>query len=200
MLYVMVTVVIALTMFLALAQSGLFHLWRPTQVYSFVPERDGTSSLWHVADTWQEWTVTFVNRRMLDYKSAPVAIGFELASASGMPSVLDITFPTELTATLPSYYDLWSGWKTVLTSIPVMTVLVDYRAAGSLSSFEPITFSSDDAVGTKRAWTARIVFSGLAEQTQNTLNLQNSLWQDFSFHPSGTQPSLDNLSSLGLLS
>ena len=178
LLRVLVVIVLIGVALIPIIQLGAIKTDSTTHVQLLmIPDGGGGGTgptLTDVANTWQEWSVSFRNGQFAYYKSDVLAVSFELVP-NAEPSVLDITFPTVLTANLPSHHDLFTGWKTVVAAIPVMTVLVDYRAAGALSNFQPISFTSDDQVGTKKSWTARIVFSGSPSQTQNMLNLQDSL-------------------------
>ena len=144
---------------------------------SLIDENGQILSDVHVADTWQEWNVQLSNGWGGTYKGDTVAVNFELApTVAGEPSVLDITFPTRLEFKLPSHFDMWQGWKTVLDAIPVLTVLVEGRDANEpYDSFNHVTFTSDDAIGSKKAWTARIVFSGNPAQAENMIYVTNAL-------------------------
>jgi len=166
-------------------QSGLVQWKQPTSIYlDFGPwcptwpncptvtsqqsiSTYATTNSIHVADTWQEWVVHYVSGGFQSFRSDTFTFLFsslQLTQASGQPSWLVITFPTVLQASLPSYYSLLppTEWKTVLKVDPLMTVLIDGNAAGVLSSLGSISFTSDDAVGTRKQWVACIIFSGSA--------------------------------------
>lgn len=174
----MIAVIIGSILVAAVTQSGL-GWYVPQAVYMMIiPDGSGATTT-HVADVWQEWTVRFKDGHSQSFRSDFKPISFQTVptSASGEPSVLDITFSIKLQYRL-RMEESWPlyKWDEVLKVDPIMTVLVDGRGVGAVSTFEPIVFTSDDALGTVKTWTARVVFQGQSGAVSYpTVNAVNAL-------------------------
>jgi len=136
----------------------------------FVDEGSSASSNdVHVADAWQEWAVTFKNGHTATFQSdqaTPIGVNpLDVAQGNGEPSVLHITFKQQLTVQLPWVSSGIAGVTlgseiAILKVDPIMTVMLDGRAADAKSTFQSITFDSRDSIGTVRSWDAWIIFQG----------------------------------------
>ena len=132
----------------------------------------------YVADTWQEWQVTYVTGQTesLDSRSFvdPSRVVFDVAK-SGEPATIMIEFKVELKRALKSGDDggKWDGsfpfghywfstpWQEILRGEPLVAVLVDFRPAVAELSLSPLIFTAtENKIGDAKVWKAFIVFSG----------------------------------------
>ena len=142
-------------------------------VLSFDPGT-GSYQAVHVADTWQEWLVTYADGSTARFDSRdtedPTGISLDV-TGTREPCTLLVEFKVELRIDLKSGNDgaKWAGghywtttpWQEILRGEPIVTVLVDGRAAASGLSLNPLIFTArENKAGDTKAWKAFIVFSG----------------------------------------
>lgn len=129
----------------------------------------------YVADTWQEWAVTYRTGQLDHFDSRltarPDAVVFDIAK-SGEPATILIDFKVELKRALKtgddgqrwdsSFHWWWSTpWQEVLRGEPLVTVLVDFRPAQAELSLSPMIFTGgENKVGDAKSWKTFIIFSG----------------------------------------
>jgi len=146
----------------------------------------------YVADTWQEWDVMYRTGQPEHFDSRltarPDAVVFDIAK-SGEPATILIEFKVELKRGLKtgddgqrwdsSFHWWWSTpWQEVLRGEPLVTVLVDFRAAQAELSLSPIIFTGGESkVGDAKSWKTFIIFSGTPSipSDASVIHLESSL-------------------------
>lgn len=146
----------------------------------------------YVADTWQEWDVTYALGVPQHFDSRleqdPTRVVFDIAK-SGEPLSILIEFKVELKRSLRtgndggkwdnSFHWWWSTpWQEILRGEPLVTVLVDFRPAESELSLAPLVFTgSESKVGASKSWKSFIIFSGNPSQPADAsvIHLESAL-------------------------
>jgi len=115
----------------------------------------------HVANTWQEWTVTYTDGSVESFRSdSPTQVMLQAATSSRQPAALKIIFPTVLTSQLKREDYPLAVREQVVKCHPVVLVLVNFTQVLRVTNFEEIVFDSTMKVGDTKSWTAYVLFSG----------------------------------------
>lgn len=149
---------------------------------SLVASGANQAAFGHIADTWQQWTIHYLGGAVSSFRTDQITpVKLDLVAGSE-PGWLDIVFPLQLVTKLNSGVGSSNGntgsWYQENDVVARMSVFVNNVQVGGTSNLnDPLMFTSNDAVGTQKTWTARIIFSGTPStgQFDSVLNLSGAL-------------------------
>ena len=172
----LVTILIIFVVGILVFQSGLLKIWSPRSVQlSLAPN----GSPIHVADTWQEWTITKNDGSQLMKSSAFVGISLslELIDLSIIRSI-EINVKAKLTSMLPSGNVGGFNYWTYVVMRPAVSVAIDgsYVATADPNWFGARAFMAGDPVGSSLTYPFWVLLSGeMQSQSSRTIDLRSEV-------------------------